>query len=245
MSEEYIDGIDNGGSLKYEKTQNRDIIHTIERINRSEKFRGSSDKIIKIISEILKGKTEKLINEIWRNKHDSHMNPSCVSISVDIVPPVLKKVHPDGDMDTYFKPHKEYPFYYLLNLKVSMKFLPNANDIMANDEAWYNKWFINNIVPKYSVNILTLIKEELDKHFSNVFAFPTLNKKEDENDNQVTIQCTNDKELGRINIVVTPVLKFNRTNEESGIHSRFDSTEEMKEIMVSSVSMALERIIRV
>lgn len=244
MSEEYIDGIDTEGSLKYEKTQNRDIIHTIERINRSEKFKGSAKKIVQVVSDVLKGNSEKFINDIWRNKHESHVNPSGVSLSVDIVPPVLKKVHLEGDTDTYFKPHKEYPFYYLLNLKVSMKFIPKSDDSMADNEAWYNKWFIDNIAPKYSENLLTLLKTELDKHFNNVFAFPTLIKQSVVNSKVLSIQDTTNKELNRINVVITPVLKFNTMNEEIGVHSRFDSTEEMRDIMVSSIAMALERIIR-
>lgn len=253
MTENYYeDGIDKP-LLRFEKTQNRDIIQTIERINRAEKFRPSANDIISLIKPILTKEVKKIIFGHWRNKHSSHSDPEGFALTVDIIPPVLKKVHPEGDTDKVFKMHKEYPFYYLMNILISAKFKPSENDEMGDDEAWYSNWFIQNISPSLNNDVLEKIKSALATKFNNVFFFPSIDKNDldgktesgDIDANKITIENSSIRLLNRINLITTTVLKFNKEDISDEVTIPFDYNDDTRHVLSGNIAMALERIIRV
>ena len=78
-------------SLKYEKTQNRDIINTIERINRSQAYKPDVENVISEFSDTLHDYAKKIFKEEWRNNHESHENPKNLTVEVFVGSPVFKK----------------------------------------------------------------------------------------------------------------------------------------------------------
>ena len=231
MAEDYQDGIDtNGASLKYDKTANRDLMSTIERINRSEKFKDSADRILSDFKTVLTRDAERLFKDAWRNKHESHENPPPFSLQSEVFSPNYKRTEwKDGTSK----------FHYILNFELCV-LMKNETEMFKGDNSAMYAWFHREIAPILNRSLMTAAKNTLEKSFSNVFFYPSLETaKTDDVGGGIT--CAD----GRINLASSVNLKIVGGSELPVGYADYADVQDIRSIKVNALSIALERVIRV
>ena len=220
-------------SLKYEKTQNRDIVGTIERINNSEKFKDVSEKILSEIAKIASDGAKKSMKSIWRNVHESHENPKDLVINVAIGSPIYRKF---GDS-----------FYYTMIVH-TMFFMDLGEGVEdgSDEEIKISKWFSENVSSSLNREIVEKIKTSIDdktKDGAGTFFHYSLLEKSSENDNDGKIGRM--PELNKINFSYISSLRNSRLNGESSISSDsipFIESDAIHDGTVSNLALSFARI---
>ena len=219
---------DSVSALKYEKTQNRDVINTIERINRSQKFRPLAEQILGTIDDAITNFATKEFRQQWRNVHETHESPSDYNIDAFIGSPIYRKKE-DGK------------FYYTLTLSTSfrMQCPPCEGESLEEAELRMSTWFSENISPKLNRIVVEHLKNSFDsKDYKDLFSFTLLKKVDSGEENKIGGKLP---DFGKINISYMATLKGRKKDDNNGDSSPYVDSEAIHDGLISNVAMALER----
>jgi len=221
---------DSASSLKYEKTQNRDIVGTIERINRSQQYKPLSEKFLDSIGKTISEFATKEFRQQWRNKTENHENPQNFNIEVSVGSPIYKNP-------------SDKPYYYIMTLStvfhVDCKSFENETSVEA--ETRMSSWFYENIAQKLNLMVVENMKSILDSddELKDIVSF-TLLQKTDE-DEQGKIGCKKPV-AGKINISYMSSLKAKKNDSMESDVIPYKDSEMVREGLISNISLAVERI---
>lgn len=210
--------------------QNRDVLKWVDRLERAKRFADSAEVAVKTIAGILADEPRRAFVKAWTAHTRDKSAPRSVIADVNIMPPVLKKIHKD-DKDRIFIRYKDYPFYYVLSITSMFTVCPASADSVA-DESSVAEWFNGVIVPQVSEDVLSAVDRELGKKFSNLFHFP---------------KGKDDYAESMINVVFTSSLRVTLANSgrpRSGIMP-FRDSDDYGEMLKSEVSVAMGRCISI
>lgn len=220
---------ENTTSLKYEKTQNRDIINTIERINNSEKFKPVAERILKEIARIAGEEAKKSMKAIWRNVHESHENPKNLVFNVSIGSPIYRK---SGDS-----------FFYTMG--VHTMFFADLGESSGNDEYEMSnlKWFSENISQKLNADISKMIKSVTDREseIAPYFHYTMVDEPRNSGDSKIG----RSPKMLKINFVYMSSIRNSHGKDGlmfSDDHTPFNESESLHDGIVSNVALSFARI---
>lgn len=224
---------DNASSLKYEKTQNRDIVGTIERINRSQKFKPVSQKILDFIGGSASDFATREFNRLWRNKSDSHENPKNLNIEVSIGSPIYRRTDDSS-------------YYYTMTITTifSVDCIPFEKETDVEAEMRMSSWFFENIASSLNKKVVENMKSLLDSDdcTKNLMEFTLLQKTDEDKDKDEGKIGSKKSVCGKINISYMSSLK-SKKNESSNLDAiPFRDNELVREGLISNIAMAVERI---
>lgn len=220
-------------SLKYERTQNRDIVGTIERLNRSQQFIPLSEKILNSISASIYDYAIKEFKQQWRNNHETHENPPGFKVSVSIGSPIYKKV-PDSQS-----------FYYVMMVVTSflMECKPNEGETDVEAETRMRASFSEKISQVLNAKITENMTSSLPEGSADMFSF-ALNgrnaKKDQEQNNQGKIGRK--PEIGKINLMFMTDFRSKKADMISKDIFPYRDSEGIHSGLVSNMALAVDRI---
>ena len=221
---------DNTSSLKYEKTQNRDIVGTIERINRSQQYKPLSEKFLDSIGKSISEFATKEFRQQWRNKTENHENPHNFNIEVSVGSPIYKN-------------SSDKPYYYIMTLStvfhVDVK--PLENETPVESETRVSSWFFENIAQFLNKKVVENAKAffDSDDELKDLVSF-TLLQKTDE-DEQGKIGCKKPV-AGKINVSYMSSLKAKKNESMDSDVIPYKDSEMVRDGLVSNIALAVERI---
>ena len=218
---------ENTTSLKYEKTQNRDIVNTIERINRSQVFKPVAEEIVSKFNKVVHESAIKIFKEEWRNNHESHENPKNLTVEVSIGSPLYKK----RDEGIFYSIGMSTTFYVDETLQ--------ENETQSEAESRVAMWFSEKISGKLNKKIveqLSVITSN-DERFSKKFWYPLLDTTESD-----TGKIGKTPKFNMINVSYMTSLRLRKNDSSNADIVPFDDSEAVHDGLVSNMAMAFERI---
>jgi hypothetical protein len=221
---------ENASSLKYEKTQNRDVVGTIERINRSQQFKPLSEKFLDSIGKSISEFATKEFRQQWRNKTEKHENPQNFNIEVSIGSPIYKNP-------------SDKPYYYIMSLSTAfhVECTPLENETPVEAETRMSSWFFENIAQKLNLSVVEHTKSilEADEELKDLVSF-TLLQKVDE-DEQGKIGCKKPV-VGKINVSYMSSIKAKKNDSVDSDIVPYKDSEMVRDGLISNIALAVERI---
>lgn len=220
----------NASSLKYEKTKNRDIIGTIERINRSQQYKPLSEKLLDSIGKSISEFATKEFRQQWRNKHESHENPKNFNFEVSIGSPIYKNP-------------SDSPYYYIMTLStvfhVECDVLDGETQVEA--ETRMSSWFFENIAQKLNLNVVENMKSALDsdEELKDIVSFTLLQKSEEDEKGKIGSKKPVE---GKINVSYMSSLKTKKNDSIDSDVIPYKDSEMIRDGLISNISLAVERI---
>ena len=223
-------------SLKYERTQNRDIMKTIERINRSVGYASDAEILLNGTAKKLMTLLKRDFRQQWRNIHDSHENPPQFSMELSVGSPIYRKHQPLNGGDEYGEMRMEVSATFTVSSAIS-----NQTEL-AEENSVMGAWFAEKVAPKLNVTMASYIKSMTDDSpFSERFYYPMLERK-DEVDGERIIG-DDMPPPNRINVFVNTAMRMKNMNGNSisdycpAIESDF-----VHEGLVSNMAIAFARL---
>lgn len=223
--------VESPSSLKYEKTQNRDVIGTIERINRSQKFRPVSEKVLDLLGKIASESATKAFRQEWRNKHESHENPPPFNIEVFIGSPLFRRHIEDFD------------FHYSMTVSTSfvMDFVAMEGETSIETETRMTSWFMENVAKGLNNKVVEEMNSALlaDPETKDLFSFTLLQKAAEDDANKIGGK----KPVNlKINLSYMTTLKPKKDTSSTTDILSFKDSEFIRDGLISNISLAVERI---
>ena len=218
----------NTTSLRYEKTQNRDVIGTIERINRSRAFKGDSARLIAEFGKIALDTARSAFREEWRGAHETHENPKGLSLDVMVGSPIYRK---DGDS-----------FHYTMS--ISTTFMvdgePRDNETREECESRMSLWFSKNIAPGVTRRVSESMRDftSADPNFAEAFSYPSLIPPKSDEIGKIG----REPDLLKVNVLYMTTLKTRKEDSPTGDSAPFMDSEAIREGLSDNMALALERI---
>lgn len=219
-------------SLKYEKTQNRDIVGTIERLNRSQKFMPLSEKILDSISSSVYDFAVKEFKQQWRNNHETHENPQGFNVAVSIGSPIYKKMTDSQS------------FYYVMMITTSflMECNPSEDETDVEAENRMRSWFSEKISQTLNKEITENVIATLPEDSKEIFSF-ALNRNNPDNDSGRNYGKIGRKpEIGKINLMYMSDFRSKKSSMMSKDVFPYRDSDGIHNGLVSNMALAVERI---
>jgi hypothetical protein len=223
---------DNASSLKYEKTQNRDVIGTIERINRSQQFKPAAEMALDRLGEAASDFAVKEFRQQWRNVHESHENPTGYNIEVSIGSPIYKKT---GGSDS--------PFHYVMSISTifTMECPPNGDGTEAEAKERMANWFhekISQTLNRKVVERMNALMSESDE-LKGLFSFNLLQKPEEGEEEKIGGRKPVERS---VNVSYMTTLSPKQKEMSNSDTLPFKDSEMVRYGLISNIAMAIERI---
>lgn len=159
-------------SLKYERTQNRDIMNTLERINRSVQYASDTEVLLNEIVDSISVSMRKEFKRLWRNKSETHDNPPPFAIEISIGSPISRKHSPIDGNDAAFS-------YMTMSVGVVFTVSSEISDIqqLAYENTKHELWFSENLSSGLSRRLSEVVSEAVGKSpFVDRFYFSSLDE---------------------------------------------------------------------
>ena len=216
---------ENATSLKYEKTQNRDVINTIERLNRSQLFKPDAEEILTRFNKVVRETAIAIFKEEWRSNHEGHENPKNLTVEVSIGSPLYKK-------------SAEGSFYSMsLSTTFCVDEAAKEGETQSDVASSLDAWFSEKISGRLNRKVVERLKAATeDERFSKKFWFPLF-----DGDDSKSCVIGKTPKFDVINVSYMSSIRLRKSDSSTIDVVPFDDSDSVRDGLISNVAMAFER----